>query len=275
VHFDLTPRWMDNLFDANNPFVPWLLLFDLVLLLLHIYIVYWVYRDALWRYNRGAPWGLFAAVFPIGGWLFYLMYRKSPLVELDRIDAELFDETEHQWTDYDTYKANRGQNLFKELFTNEEGRSYSPWVQLSRAREGRKALTPEERRDVRQLRRQRRAELRQRRTERRAAARQQRTERRQAARQRQTVTGAHGTSFRLSDRRQRAIQRQLAVMEQLKTLPREDQALEDLIFEMRYAEALAQARAALEVAREMADTQGVTTYEHYIQRLEALLADQA
>ena len=74
--------------------MPWLLIIDLVALLIHLALVYWVYRDALARYNRGAPWAVLAAIFPLGGWLFYLLYRKSPLVEFDRIDAELFDEAE-------------------------------------------------------------------------------------------------------------------------------------------------------------------------------------
>jgi hypothetical protein len=76
--------------------------------LVHLVLVYWVYRDALWRYNRGAPWALMCMVLPFAGWGFYLLYRHSPLVEFDRIDAELFDE-DFIWTDYDTYKRTRAR----------------------------------------------------------------------------------------------------------------------------------------------------------------------
>ena len=42
-------------FDLDNPFIPWMLIIYMFLLLVHLAIVYWVYRDALYRYNRGAP----------------------------------------------------------------------------------------------------------------------------------------------------------------------------------------------------------------------------
>jgi hypothetical protein len=260
-----------NLLDSNNPFVPWLLLIDLLLLLAHVYAVYWVYRDASWRYNRGAPWGLLTAALPVAGWLFYLAYRSSPLVEFDRLEAEVFDETEHEWTDYDAYKADRGKQWFKEMFA--EGSGYSAWTQLSRVKEQRKRLSPEERLEVRRLRGERKSAVRAKRSERIAARRTQRKQQRIAARERQTVVGLHGQSQRLSDRKQRALRRQLEVVEQLKALPREDAQLEELIYEMRYTDALEQARGALEVAREMGDSQGVLTYEAYIDRLSALVAD--
>jgi hypothetical protein len=254
----------ENLLSADNPFVPWLLLVDLVALLAHIYIVYWVYRDAAWRYNRGAPWGLIAAVLPLAGWLFYLAYRVSPLVQYDRLEAEDFEE-EHEWTDYDDYRVRRDKAWFKEMFTPTDGKALSRW------REQRRRLSPQERREVRQLRAQRKADARRKRSEKVAGKRQLRRERRLAAVERQTVTGLHGAQQRMSDRRQRALQRQLAVVEQLRTLPREDVRLEELIYEMRYAEALQQSRDSLEVAREMADAQGVVTYEAYIERLENLV----
>jgi hypothetical protein len=264
---------LTSLFDADNPFVPWLLVIDLVLILLHIYVVYWVYRDAAWRYNRGAPWGLITAALPLAGWMFYLAYRSSPLVQFDRLEAEDFDETEHEWTDYDTYRADRGKGWFKELVGDAGG--YSAWAQLSRAREKRKRLTPEERREVRRLRSERRSKARIQRAERIKANRQRKKDLRLAAKDRQTVVGLHGQTQRMSDRKQRALRRQLAVVEQLKLLPREDTQLEELIYEMRYSDALAQAREQLEVAREMEDQQGVVTYESYIERLERLTTTDA
>ena len=254
----------ENLLSPDNPFVPWLLVIDLVLLLLHVYMVYWVYRDAAWRYNRGAPWGLITALLPLAGWMFYLAYRVSPLVELDRIEAEDFEE-EHEWTDYDDYKARRDKAWFKDLMTPGDANGLSRW------REQRRKISPQERREVRQLRAQRKADARRKRSERIAGKRAVKLERRTAARERQTVTGLHGATQRMTDRRQRALRRQLAVVDQLKALPREDGLLEELIYEMRYSDALQQAKESLEVAREMDDLQGVVTYEAYIARIEAIL----
>jgi hypothetical protein len=251
----------ENLFNPDNPFVPWLLLIDLLALLVHVYMVYWVYRDAAWRYNRGAPWGLAAALLPLAGWMFYLAYRVSPLVEFDRIEAEDFEE-EHEWTDYDEYKTRRDKAWFKDVFMPQDGNALSRW------REQRRKLSPQERREVRQLRAQRNADAKKKRSERIAGKREVKRERRLAARERQTVIGLHGATQRMSDRKQRALRQQLAVVEQLKALPREDAQLEELIYEMRYADAFKQAQDSLEVAREMNDTQGVVTYEAYISRIE-------
>jgi hypothetical protein len=252
------------------------LLFNLVLLLLHIYVVYWVYRDALYRYNRGAPWALFTALLPLGGWLFYLGYRKSPLVDFDRIEAEVFDETEHEWTDFDAYKQNQGAEMFREMgaiFRRGEGGGYNAFIRASRERELRPKLTPEQRAEALALRRQRKIDARKARADKILAQRQKRRERIQESRERQTVVGLHGQAQRLSDRKQRALRRQLAVVEQLKALPREDDALEQLIYEMRYSEALEQAKSNLELAREMNDAQGRVTFEAYVARLERLLAE--
>jgi hypothetical protein len=278
VGLDLTPQWLENLLDPDNPFVPWLLLMDLTAVLVHLALVYWVYRDALYRYNRGAPWAVFAAVFPIGGWLFYLLYRVSPLVQMDRLEAETFEESEHEWTDYDQYKANRSAQWFKELaslWRKEEGRGYSPWVRMSRLRELRKTLTPEEKEAARAARRERRQAQLKTRALRRAEAREKKRLRKEEARERRTMVGAHGFTYRLSDRRQRKLKRQLEVVEKLRGLPREDHLLEELIYEMDYAGALSAARDQLAMAKEMGDSQAIVTYEAYIQRLQRLLAEDS
>ena len=263
-----------NLLDPDNPFVPWLLIIDLVLLGAHLAIVYWVYRDALVRYNRGAPWAVLAMLLPVAGWLFYLMYRSSSLVQLDRIEAELFDESEHEWTDYDTYKANQGSALFKELTSfvrKPEAEGYSPWIRMSRARELKKQLTPEEKQARKEQLAIERQEARKKRLERRAQAREQKRQRRKEAKERTVLRGAHGFSFRLSEGRQKRLQRKLELVEKLKTMPREDEYLENLIYEMKYQEALATARDGLSTAREMNDQQGVITYEHYLERINRQL----
>jgi hypothetical protein len=258
------------LFDPDNPFIPWMLIIDLVLLAGHLAIVYWVYRDALARYNRGAPWAVLAMVIPVGGWLFYLLYRQSPLVQFDRLEAELFDESEHEWTDYDNYRTSIGKQLFSEvssLWRKPEGEGYSPWVRLSRLRELRKIPSPAER----EARAAERLEKRKQRAQQREEARQAKAERAQARRERTTMTGRHGFRYKLSDRRQNKLKSRLEIVEKLKALPREDQALEDLIYEMQYAEALKKAREALEVADEMGDAQGIVTYQAYIERIERIM----
>lgn len=267
---------MRHLLDPDNPFVPWLLILDLAVLAVHLTIVYWVYRDAMIRYNRGAPWAVLALLLPVAGWLFYLLYRRSPLVQFDRIEAELFDEDEHEWTDYDTYRANRGSPLFAEigsLWRKPEGEGYSPWVRLSRMRELRKTLTPEQkqaRTERRQLDREHKVRQRQ---ERRRQAKEQRLQRAMDRKQRTTMAARHGFSYKLSDRGQRRLKRKLEVLERLKLLPREDAALEELIYQMHYAKALVSARSSLLIAEEVNDRQGVITYQAYIKRLTPLLAE--
>jgi hypothetical protein len=270
-------NWSKYFFDPDNPFISWTLVIDLLVLALHLFIVYWVYKDALRRYHRGAPWAALAAVLPLAGWLIYLLYRVSPLVEFDRIEYQTFDESDEEWTDYDTYKANRNAAMFanlKSMWRGEEGSGYSEWIRRSRERELKCKLTPleaaqrkVERREQRQLRRQ--AKL-----LRRQEAQALRTQRRQLKRERQTMVGAHGFTYKLSDRRQRGLQRKMEVVEQLKLVPREDQALEELIFEMRYSEALQAAQDSLAVAQEMRDAQGTVTYETYISRLLDVLSRQ-
>jgi len=266
-----------NLLNPDNPFVPWLLLMDLVAVLVHIAIVYWVYRDALWRYNRGAPWALLAAVFPIGGWLFYLLYRSSPLVELDRIEAETFDEGQSTWTDYDRYRADQTKKLFQDIsswWKKAEASGYSPWVQRSRARETGE-LTAEQKQQRREDTRQRRLQLKKEKALKRAAVKESKIKKQQERKERQTVIGAHGAIYRLSDRRQRKLQKQLSLLQKLKSLPREDAHLEQLIYEMNYDKALTAAKDGLAIAEEMSDQQAKVTFEGYIERLNKLINERS
>ncbi len=262
-------------FEADNPFVPWLLVIDLILLLAHLYVVYWVYRDALWRYNRGAPWAFAVALLPLAGWMFYLFYRRSPLVELDREDAELFDESEHEWTDFDQYKANQSSEMFRELniFRKREGGGYSPWVQRSREKELGRPLTAEEKKDIRKLRQEKALAARQARIEANKGRVEARKQKALQRREDQKKVGAHGSVLRLSERKQKQVAQKLALMEQLKALPREDPVLEDLIYEMKYVEALSTARGNLALAEEAQDNQGIVTARAYIDRLERLISE--
>jgi hypothetical protein len=49
----------------------------------------WVWKDAQHKYGRGRFWGVVAFFFPVGGLVFYLLYRGSALMEIDMTDAEL------------------------------------------------------------------------------------------------------------------------------------------------------------------------------------------
>jgi hypothetical protein len=266
-----------SFFSPGNPFVPWLLIVDLMLLLLYVYSIYWVYRDALHRYNRGAPWAAATALLPLAGWLFYLFYRVSPLVELDYLEAETFDESDHEWTDYDQYQQNRGSELFREvagLWGKAEGEGYSPLVRLSRLRELRRRLTPEELAARHEERKAQAALNRQKKADAAAARKAKALALQRQRRERRTMIGAHGFRFNLSERRQQAIQNRLKLLQDLKQLPREDQAIEELIYEMDYARALQAARDSLAVAGDVGDAQGRITYQRYIERIEGLLAEQ-
>jgi hypothetical protein len=268
---------LEQFFDPNNPFIPWILMLELLILLAHLYIIFWVYRDALQRYNRGAPWAALAAFFPIGGWMFYLLYRNSQLVEFDRIEAETFDETEPQWTDYDNYRANQSTKWFRDIraLWGGEASGYSPWVRASRLREQRGTLTPAEkearRKDALAQRAQRKAESQQLREERQVARR----EKKKSAREARIKTGAHGIRYRMSRGRERRLERDLSLVGQLRQLPREDKIIEELIYEMDYVEALKAAHDGLAISSEMGDLQGEITYKGYIERIERLLEDES
>ena len=264
-------------FDPNNPFIPWMLMFELLILLVHIYVVFWVYRDALYRYNRGAPWAALAAMFPLGGWMFYLLYRKSQLVEFDRIETELFDEAEPQFTDYDRYQANQSTKWFRDIraLWGGEADGYSPWVRASRLREQRGTLTPAEKAARRAERLKKKAERQANAKDRRLQTKQKRRDRKAALREERTKVGAHGFQFRMSRARQRRIERDLSLVGQLRQLPREDKIIEELIFEMDYVEALKASHDGLAIATEMGDTQGEITYRGYIERIERLLEDES
>ncbi len=274
---DSTGRGLRYLFSSDNPFVPWMLVIDLVLLVLHLSIVYWVYRDALARFNRGAPWAVLAAVLPVAGWLFYLLYRNSPLVQLDRIEAELFDEDEPEWTDYDAQQAKQGSVLFQELgslWRKAEAEGYSPWIRHSRARELYGKLTPKERKARAEERHKRRDERRAELAVKRETAREKRKARISNKRERTTLAAAHGFMVKMSEGRQRKIKRRLELVTKLQALPREDERLEEMIYNMEYRRALQSARDSLGVAEEMGDKQGTATFESYIARLERIIQEE-
>ncbi|OPX23277.1 MAG: hypothetical protein B1H03_02140 [Planctomycetales bacterium 4484_113] len=71
--------WWSLDFWLKNHFVPWGRIGSFALLVVHLYLVWWVYRDAERRFHNGVWFALFAAIFPLGGWLFYLVYRSSSL----------------------------------------------------------------------------------------------------------------------------------------------------------------------------------------------------
>jgi hypothetical protein len=266
---------LQNFFNPDNPFVPWLLIFDLLVLLVYVYSISWVYRDALYRFGRGAPWATLTALLPLAGWLFYLLYRYSPLVEFDRIEAETFEETEHEWTDYDQ-RGKLGAAFFAELgaAVRTEGSGYSQHVRLSRLRELTQGATPEVLEQRRRDRVQQRAQAALAKRDKREAQMRSKQERQAALQEKQTFAAHHGGLTQVPVRAQRAMQRKLEVLEKLKSLPREDPRIEELIYQMDYAGAIKAAQDAMAVCQEMNDHQGTLTYEAYLERLAMLMNEE-
>lgn len=266
---DLKTRWL-YLTDLDNPFIPWMIIIDLLLVVIHLLIVYWVYRDASSRYSRGAPWALLAAVLPLGGWLFYLLYRKSPLVQFDRIETETFADSEVTFTDYDEYQRNQGSAFFQELgalWRKAEKSGYSSWVRASRARELGKKLTPEERAE-------RRAASKQQRLAKRKELVNRRREKQEQRRTAQIKQGRHGQRVKMSLRHQRAITKQTAMLDLMKTVRRVDDKLEELLYKGEYSQASEYAKEMLDVAEEMDDKQGIATYQDYLEQIQRLISGQ-
>lgn len=69
---------MDGLLDpitTSGEFILVRNLCSLFFIVLHFAIVFWVYRDADKRGAMGWFWGLAALLFPVAGWLVYLVVR--------------------------------------------------------------------------------------------------------------------------------------------------------------------------------------------------------
>ncbi len=101
--------WLDINFWATNPFIPWDRIFSGIVLLIYLYQIWWVYRDAEKRYFSGVWFALLAAIVPLGGWLFYLLYRSSSLPELDLLEIREKLLERGSSIDYEIYLARQRQ----------------------------------------------------------------------------------------------------------------------------------------------------------------------
>jgi hypothetical protein len=239
----------------DNPFIL-MLIFDLVLLAA-LAIVYWVYATrcpvqprAVGGAGRDLP----------GGWLLPALPPEPQ--EFDRIEAELFDEAEHD---------GRIKRLPPRVISSCSAKSARCGAMAARATALDQAVAT--------------AQLQAADTRAAAGASGARVEKRSArqrrveTRQQRAARARRGTSAPMTARRlplqltcrQRAFHGRLEVTEKLKTVAREDPALEELIYDMKYLEALKAAREALGIAEEMSDAQGIVTYRAYVERIERIM----
>lgn len=72
----------------------WDYAWEAAILLAWVWQARWAYIDAERKYARGRFWGTVAAIIPLGGIAFYLLYRDSALMEIDMADADLEYEFE-------------------------------------------------------------------------------------------------------------------------------------------------------------------------------------
>lgn len=217
-----------------------------VLFLLYLYHIWWVYRDAQYRYNKGLFWALIAALVPGGGYAFYLMYRVSPLVEYDLEEEELG------------------------LYGSPE---LSEYIRRKRAEE----------RMLAYLRARRRMELYLSRLRERYLSRLlsvinfERQSRRLADFISRQSERFMPVARRVGSRAARAIRHagwstrgRLEFYRMIRELPTEDPTLEELIYEERLEEARKLAQDNLRIAEEQGDRRAINTYRHYLERLDEL-----
>lgn len=271
----------------QNPFVSSGLIALLLIAALWLYTVGWTFLDADTRFRRGWAWLVIAAVLPFVGCGFYLLYRRSSLVEYDeqeRAERVSISRDLKRWTwrrDRDTVRA---------FFTSVAAQSDK---ERSRLRE--RAITFRRRYSLRELWRgfvvgfranMRRTAVRMKPKPRPrltyapkeqaasvdaqadgtvVAATSEGAEK--AAPSPEPKYGKRGSSGR---KRERKKQKYEEMLDFLAETPQEDSYLEELIYNGKYALALEIARDNLSIAREMSDARKVVTYEKYVARLKEL-----
>ncbi len=217
-----------------------------VLLLLYLYHIWWVYRDAQYRYNKGLFWALIAAAVPGGGYAFYLMYRVSPLVEHDLEEEELGLYGSPELAEYIRRKRAE-ERMLAYLRARRKMELY-----LSRLRErylSRLLAVFSFERQSRRL-----SDFLSRQSERLAPV-----VRRVGSRAARAIRHAGWST-----------QGRLEFYRMIRELPTEDPVLEELIYEERLAEARRLAEDNLRIAEEQGDRRAINTYRHYLKRLEGL-----
>ena len=247
------PMWWSLDFWLKNHFVPWGRIGSFALLVVHLYLVWWVYRDAERRFHNGVWFALFAAIFPLGGWLFYLVYRSSSLPEYDLIELKERIFERYPAVEYDIYLAYQRQEALLELMrkvkefflpTDEPAgpAGYNDEVNLSRQRE---LLA-----------------------QRSAVARENLTRTRERLQQRMKAIGA-SMQHALSPRRRR-LQEKMELLRLLTEVPVPDDQLEELIYQGNLPVARLYCEDQLMLAKEQNDERRIISYERYLHRVQEL-----
>ena len=250
-------RYLDLHFWINNPFVPWARIWAGLTLAVYLYLIYWTYRDAERRFNLGVWFGLLAAVLPVAGWVFYLLYRQSSLTTYDMIEQreKLFDR--HPAIEYELYLAYKRQEALDEMiqrmkaFLLGEGLPETELAvtdypeHIMRSREKELALHREKK--VREAYRRTRARV----------------------RTRLSVIG-QSVQRGVSPRHVEAVD-QLALMAKLTEIPLPDRQLEELIYEGKLKIAKMYCEDQLQIAKEQNDERRIFSYKYHLQHIEELI----
>jgi hypothetical protein len=250
-------RYLDLNFWINNPFVPWERIWAGLTLAVYLYLIYWTYRDAERRFNSGVWFGLLAAILPVGGWVFYLLYRQSSLTTYDIIEQreKLLDR--HPAIEYELYLAYKRQEALDEMiqrmkaFLLGEGlpetepaiSDYPEHIMRSRERE----LAQHREQKVREVYERARTRV----------------------RTRLSVIG-QSVQRGVSPRRIEMADK-LALMGKLTEIPLPDRQLEELIYEDKLKIAKMYCEDQLQIAKEQNDERRIFSYKHHLRHIEELI----
>lgn len=255
--------WLDLNFWLSNPFIPWAKLFSGFILLLYLYQIYWVYRDAEARFYSGVWFALLCAVLPVAGLIFYLAYRSSSLPDSDLLELKERLTERYPEVEYDLYLARKRQEeidrflrRLKEFFTPPSpvpksaglelmgtNAQYSPEVLLSREREIMRARSQMARESFQR-----------------------------AGKAFMNSFSLIGNQVRsaISPRYSRMLKK-LGFFQKLEEAPLIDEELERLMSEGLYYTAKADAESKLKIAAEMRDQRRILTYQNYLKRVQKLI----
>jgi len=264
----------------QNPFVSSGLIALLLIAALWLYTVGWTFLDADTRFRRGWAWLVIAAVLPFVGCGFYLLYRRSSLIEYDeqeRAERVTVSRELKRWT------WRRDRNAVRAFFT-----SVAALTDKERSRLRERAITFRRRYSMRELWRGFVPGFRA--NARRLAVRIKPKPRLRPTHVPKAETQADGTVVAATtqgaekaapapkygkrgasgQKRERRKQKYEEMLQFLAETPQQDAYLEELIYNGKYALALEIARDNLAIAREMSDARKVVTYEKYVARLKEL-----
>jgi hypothetical protein len=249
-------RYLDPRFWISNPFVPWDRIWAGVILAIYIYIIYWTYRDAQRRYFNGVWFATLAALLPFAGWLFYLFYRNSSLVEFDTVDTHerFFDRIPE--VEYDLYLAYARQESLENMYAQmkqfflgegmkEEAATSTYPEHIMRSRERELVMQREHK------------------------VRENYEKARKKVRSRLSVLGS--TARRVSSPMRVQLEEQLNLLDKLTEAPIPDRELEELIYQGRLKLAKMYAEDQLLIAKEQNDERRINSYKYHLRRVEELI----